>query len=30
MDLSEIYLPLSQETKQMYDEVWTQVKVNLE
>lgn len=30
MDLSEIYLPLSQETKQMYDEVWTQVKVNLD
>ena len=30
MDLSEIYLPLSQETKQMYDEVWTQIKVNLE
>lgn len=30
MDLSEIYLPLSLETKQMYDEVWTQVKVNLE
>lgn len=29
MDLSEIYLPLSPETKQLYDNVWTQVKVNL-
>ncbi|MBE6024535.1 MAG: spermidine/putrescine ABC transporter substrate-binding protein [Cellulosilyticum sp.] len=29
MAKSEIYLPLSQETKQLYDNVWTQVKVNL-
>ena len=29
MDLSEIYLPLSLEVKQLYDNVWTQVKVNL-
>lgn len=28
MDLSEIYTPLSLEVKQMYDSVWTQVKVN--
>ena len=30
MKLSEIYNPLSLQVKQMYDEVWTQVKVNLE
>ncbi len=28
MELSEIYMPLSLETKQMYDSVWTQIKVN--
>lgn len=29
MDLSEIYLPLPLEVKQMYDRVWTEVKVNI-
>lgn len=28
MDLCEIYTPLSLEVKQMYDSVWTQIKVN--
>lgn len=29
MALSEIYLPLSQEVKQLYHNIWTQIKVNL-
>ena len=28
MDLSEIYTPLSAEVRQMYDKIWTQIKVN--
>ena len=28
MDLSEIYEPFSLDVRQMYDSVWTQIKVN--